>query len=295
MPKTPKTLFGPAGNSDSFTKSHKSSAFAPAWLREMGLDCYEYQCGRGVNISHDTAAKIGKQAAESGIAMSLHSPYFINLSSRAPERMEKNMGYILSAFRAASWLGADRVVVHCGGLSGMGRAEAFENTRLNLLDALARLDFEGLGHIAICVETMGKVSTIGSVQEVAALCATDSRLVPCVDFGHVNSREGGSLKTTADFLSVLDTLENHIGAQRTRLLHVHFSKIEYSAGGEVRHLTFDSDSKGFGPHYEPMLEAMVIRGCTPRIICESAGTQAEDAMTMKRHYMALISSDMPEK
>ena len=67
-------LFGPAGNCDSFTKQYTSSVHAPAWLRDMGLDCYEYQCGRGVNVGEDTARAIGLAAQEAGIVLSLHAP-----------------------------------------------------------------------------------------------------------------------------------------------------------------------------------------------------------------------------
>ena len=74
MTETNRPLFGPAGNSDAFTKRYKSSVHAPGWLREMGLDCYEYQCGRGVNLGEDTARAIGRAAEEAGIRMSLHAP-----------------------------------------------------------------------------------------------------------------------------------------------------------------------------------------------------------------------------
>src|SRR5699024_5199834 len=93
--------FGPAGNSQSYTDAgFKATVDAPRWLHEMGLTAYEYQCGRGVNIGEDTARKIGAQAALYDIALSLHAPYYINLSSREDERIEKNIGYVLASCRA---------------------------------------------------------------------------------------------------------------------------------------------------------------------------------------------------
>lgn len=65
-------IFGPAGNADSFP--YKSSADAPRWLAGLGLDAYEYQCGKGVNVREDTARKIGAAAREAGIRLSLHAP-----------------------------------------------------------------------------------------------------------------------------------------------------------------------------------------------------------------------------
>ncbi|NCB05734.1 MAG: endonuclease IV, partial [Clostridia bacterium] len=92
--------FGPAGNCESFQKKYRSSVQAPAFLAAMGLDAYEYQCGRGVNVSEETCRAIGEAARQNGIQMSVHAPYFINLSSDEPERMEKSVGYILAACRA---------------------------------------------------------------------------------------------------------------------------------------------------------------------------------------------------
>ena len=92
--------FGPAGNSDSFSQVHKSSLAAPRWIADLGLDCYEYQCGKGVNVGEETARKVGQAAAEAGITLSLHAPYFINLANPDPGALQKTIGYITAACRA---------------------------------------------------------------------------------------------------------------------------------------------------------------------------------------------------
>ena len=69
---------------------------------------------------------------------------------------------------------------------------------------------------------------------------------------------------------------------RTRILHAHFSHIEYNDKGEVRHLTF-SDTV-YGPDFLPVAQETAARGYTPTFICESAGTQAEDARMMMDLY-----------
>lgn len=280
------TLFGPAGNSDAFTKKLKASVFAPAWLRELGLDCYEYQCGRGVNIGEDTARAIGAAAAENRISMSLHAPYFINLSGAEPERVKKNLDYILQAARAASWMGGDRIVVHCGGLSGMTREQAYINTGACLRLAADLLEKEHLSSVTICVETMGKGNVLGDLSEVLALCREDSRLLPCIDFGHLNARSQGQMQTRAQITALFDELESTLGPERAKRLHAHFSRIEFNKGGEVRHLTFEDTI--YGPDFTPVAEQMAKRGYKARVICESAGTQAEDAVIMKQIYLDFL-------
>lgn len=281
-----RALFGPAGNSDSFTKAYKGSVHAPKWLKELGLDCYEYQCGRGVNMGEDTARAIGRAAREQGIRMSLHAPYYINLSGDSDERLEKNCEYIVKSARACHWLGGDRIVVHCGGLSGMERQAALEHTLRNLREALKALENEGLDHIRMCIETMGKVNVLGDQEEVCTICRMDERLLPCIDFGHLNARSQGGMYTEADFAALLDLLENRLGQERAKHFHAHFSKIQYGKGGEIKHLTF-ADTE-YGPEFAPLARLLVQRALSPRIICESAGTQAEDAVLMKRMYEASL-------
>lgn len=281
-----KPLFGPAGNSDSFTRAYKGSVHAPKWLRELGLDCYEYQCGRGVNIGEDTARSIGEAAKAHGIVMSLHAPYYINLSGDSEERIAKNCEYIVKSARACHWLGGDRIVVHCGGLSGMEREVALAHTLLNLREALKALEAEGLDHVRMCIETMGKINVLGDQEEVCTICQMDQRLLPCIDFGHLNARTQGGMCRREHFAALLDLLENRLGAERATNFHAHFSKIEYGKGGEVKHLTFEDAQ--YGPDFAPLAALLAERALAPRIICESAGTQAEDAVAMKKMYEARV-------
>lgn len=276
--------FGPAGNAQSFAEAgFKATVDAPRWLHEMGLNAYEYQCGRGVNIGEETARKIAAQAALHDIAMSLHAPYYINLSNRDEERVQKNIGYVLASCQAATWLGADRIVVHTGGVGKQSRTKAFENTKENVRDILNAVEQAGYT-TTICLETMGKQSVIGSAKEIFELVALDDRLLPCIDFGHLNARTCGKCSTEEEFAQVLDLMENTIGTERARVFHSHFSHIEYGPKGEVRHLTFADEQ--YGPDFAPLAKLIAQRGWTPRFICESAGTQAEDAKQMMGMYLA---------
>lgn len=276
--------FGPAGNSDSFQKmGYKSFADIPRYVREMGLDCYEYQCGRGVKISEESAKKLGKLAEEEGITLSVHSPYYISLSGIEEEKRLKSIDYVLQTARAAQAMGARRIVVHSGSCGKLSREEALALAKDTLARCQQALDENGLEQIILCPETMGKVGQLGTLEEVMELCKVSERFLPCVDFGHLNARSFGGIRGKTEFAAILDTMERELGVERARVFHSHFSKIEYTQkGGEKMHLTF-ADTL-FGPDYEPLMELLAQRGYTPTIICESAGTQAEDARTMKQYY-----------
>ena len=281
MPK-----FGPAGNSESFSAlGYKNSLQVPEYIVKLGLDCYEYQSGRGVNIGEEKAKELGIKAKEAGISLSLHAPYYISMSSVEEEKRLNSINYILASAKAVNAMGGDRIVVHTGSCGKITREHALELALDTMQKALDTLDNEGLSHIHICPETMGKVNQLGTLNEVLELCKLDERLIPCIDFGHLNARDLGVLKTTEDFENVFTSIKNALGTDRLKCFHSHFSKIEYTTGGEKRHLTFED--KVFGPDYEPVMELTYKYGCDPTFICESAGTQAEDAKTMKDYYSSL--------
>ncbi len=280
-----KAFFGPGGNSDAFKLAGGTSTVdAPLWLREIGLDAYEYEAGNGISSSDDSLLKIGKAAAENGIKMSFHAPYFISLSSVEEEKRTKSIGYILRSLNAAELLGARTVVVHTGSAAKITRDEAMRlagDTLVRALEYIPNTD------IKIGLETMGKVNQLGTLDEVIELCRIDPIYVPVVDFGHMNAREcGGVFETSDDYMRVFDKIDRALGADIACNLHCHFSRIEWTASGEKRHLTFEDTV--YGPDFEPLIEAIVKNSLTPTIISESAGTQSDDALTMKKYYEEIL-------
>lgn len=279
-------IFGPAGNSESFAAmGYKSSLQVPEYLVKIGLDCFEYQCGRGVNIGEEKAGLLGKIAAEKGIKLSLHAPYYISMSSTEEEKRLNSINYILASAKAVKAMGGSRIVVHTGSCGKISRAQALELASHTMRLAIDALDNEGLSDIHICPETMGKVNQLGTLEEVLELCKIDERLIPCIDFGHLNARDLGVLKAKEDFEKIFTDIKNALGTDRLKSFHSHFSKIEYTTGGEKRHLTFEDTV--YGPNFEPVMELTYKYGCSPTFICESAGTQAEDAKQMKDYYYSL--------
>ena len=279
-------LFGPAGNAESFP--YKSSADAPKWLKEIGLDCYEYQCGKGVHVGEDTARKVGLAAVAHGISLSLHAPYFINLANPDPDALQKTIGYITGACLVADWMGAKRVVIHSGALMKRTRREAQDIALRSLKEVIAACDGAGFAHITLCPETMGKINQLGDLDEVLELCTIDGRLLPCVDFGHLYARSLGADDGAEAMERMLDRMEQVLGPNRASRFHSHFSHIEFTPkGGEKCHRTF-ADDGGYGPDWTPLAAAVARRGWSPTFICESAGTQAEDALAMKQIYQSFV-------
>ncbi len=275
--------FGPSGNCESFyAEGYSHTEQSAAFVKNRGLDCFEYSFGRGVRMTEEKANSIGRAFAAAGVEISAHAPYFINFANPDDEMAEKSYGYVLDTAKVLKAMGGKRVVFHpaAQGKASRGEAVALTENRLRILRDM--IYENGLEDMIFCPETMGKLAQIGTVEEIVRFCKIDPVFTPCVDFGHINAREQGSLKTVEDYQSRLQYMIDELGYERMKGFHVHFSKIMYSAKGEIKHLTFEDDV--YGPEFEPLAIALKNLNLEPYIVSESAGTQAEDAESMKKVY-----------
>jgi len=278
--------FGTAGTSDSFAaKGYKSSLDVAEYTAGFGLNAFEYQCGRGVRLGADKAQLMAEKGRQYGVLFSVHAPYYISMSGMDEEKRLGSIRYLRESCAAVQALGGRRVIFHSGSCGKQSREAALDKAVDTLKRALEALDAEGYAGLTLCPETMGKIGQLGTLDEVLALCKVDERVVPCIDFGHLNARTLGGIAAKQDYADILDKIGDVLQDDRAKIFHAHFSRIEYSAGGEKRHWTF-ADTQ-FGPEPQPLLELLAERRLTPTIICESAGTQAEDAAAMMRAYRAL--------
>jgi len=261
---------------------YKHTAQAPEYLDKFGLDCFEYSFGRGVTVSEDKASEIGEAFAERGKEISVHAPYFINFANPDDEAAQKSYNYVLQSAKYAKIFGGNRIVFHPAAQGKTTRDAAVSLTadRLKILCDYVYLN--GFEDLHFCPETMGKLAQIGTLEEVVEFCKIDKIFVPAIDFGHVNAREQGSLKTVEDYKTRLEYMISELGYDRVKNFHVHFSKIMYGGKGEIKHLTFEDTV--YGPEFEPLAIALKELKLEPYIVSESNGTQAEDARTMKEIY-----------
>ena len=281
-------LFGPSGCGDEFyNEGHKSILEVPKWLSERGLDAYEYSFGHGYQMSSDLARQAGELFENYNIRVSLHAPFYINFANPSEEMYSKTKGYILTGIKFLRAFGADKLVFHPASCGKMSRDEALALTHKRFDEFFNQIESENLlDGLLMCPETMGKTMQIGTYKEVIDLCCANSHLVPTFDFGHINSIEQGSLKTKDDFKRIIDYCIEKLGFDRTNQCHIHFSKIEYGAKGELRHLNYDDQI--YGPNFEPLAELLIDYKLSPRVICESMSQMPHDALIMKNIYKNLL-------
>ena len=276
--------FGPSGNSESFyAEGYAHTEQAAKFVKEKGLDCFEYSFGRGVRITEEKAIAIGEAFQREEIEISVHAPYFINFANPDDEMAAKSYGYVLDSAKACRLMQGKRIVFHPAAQGKATRFEAVDKTQERLKILAEYISLNGYEDMLFCPETMGKQAQIGTVEEITEFCKIAPFYTPCIDFGHINAREQGSLKTVADYKDRLAYMIAELGYDRMKHFHAHFSKIMYGAKGEVKHLTFADEV--YGPDFEPLALALKQLNLEPYIVSESDGTQAEDAQYMKKVYV----------
>ena len=279
-----KIRFGPSGNSQIFYDAgYKKSIDAPQFCNECGLSAYEYSFGRGFTMSFETAKILGENAKKYNILLSYHAPYYINLANENEDMAKKSYNYIKTGMEYVKVSGARDLVVHLASCGKLDRNFALSLTSKRLDECLKIVYDEGLSSFGfICPETMGKYLQIGNYKEIIDICKKDKILIPTFDFGHINCVMQGGLKSADDYKRIFDYSIENIGFDKTKNCHIHFSKIEFSDKGEVKHLNLDD--KIYGPEFEPLVKVIKEYNLTPTIISESKEKMMEDAIKLKEIY-----------
>ena len=270
-------LFGTAGV--PLSTSEDSSLAAIDRIKALGLDCLEIEFVKGVRMGFDTARKVREKAAALGVRLSVHAPYFINLNSEDPGKRLSSQERLLNTARVGAACGAASVVFHAAfyGKDPAEKTYATVKKELGTIQSIVRT--ERLG-ITLRVETMGKRSQFGSLDEVLTLCREVDGLQPCLDFSHLYAREG-KVNSYMDFHRVLSKVARKLGPRALRDVHIHIAGIHYGDKGEIKHLNLeDADFR-----YDEWLQALRDLAVEGLVICESPNLE-EDALMLKNLYEA---------
>lgn len=278
MPDRPR--FGPAGIPYSFKQLETPTSELPRFLREEGLDALEYgavRWGRNPQISQEEATKLGANAAEHDVWLTMHSSYFINLLG-SPETVDASKKRLLATAAAAKWMRAHTLTFHPGYYTKkQSHAKDLQDCIKALREVTATMRQAGI-EANVGPEISGKLSQLGNLEEILAICENVEQTQPVIDWAHLHARQRGCLRTADDFRRVVEEVEKRLGTEVAKNLHCHFSHVEYTFRGERRHHPLDT--RTFGPRFELLAEVIVDQGLTPVIISETPFTD-EDARKMR--------------
>lgn len=255
-------------------------------LAGQGLTALELGWVRSVRISEATCMKIKETAAQAGVHLSVHAPYYINLNADH-EEWPRSRKRLMDAAHFGYLAGATDVVFHPGSYFNQLPEQVLEIVLPRLSDCANELRSTG-NTVTLRPETMGKGSMLGSLEDTLFLSREIEGVEPCLDFAHLHARPGdGSMNSYNEWIEVLSAYKEALGASALKRLHCHLSGIEYGPKGERNHLKFvDSDFD-----LEGLLRALADFNCSGRILCESPLDMDTEALKIKKTWLTIIESN----
>lgn len=261
--------FGPAGVPPTFRMMKAALSDVPRLLREEGLDAFEYQAvrwGAKPQIKREEAEKLGLEAKEKDVWLSLHGSYFINFCG-GKDVIEASRQRLIACATAAEWMNAHIVVFHPGFYGKKPQKEVFRTCLEAVKETVESLKNLGIKNVKIGPETMGKPSQFGSLDEVLSLCEEVEQAQPVIDWAHLHARDKGRFKTIDDFRKVIEEIEKRLGTEAVRNMHCHFTKVEFTDKGEKCHHIMDEAD--YGPDFTMLAKVIAEYKLNPVIISES--------------------------
>ena len=274
-----RTRFGPAGTPPMFRLMGGRTVDTPRLLHEEGLDAFEYPAvrwGGTPQIKEADARRLGDEAKQNDVRLSIHGSYFINLSGKR-EIVEASKQRLLACATAADWMDAYVMVFHTGFYGKFEKDYALKTCIDALKEVSGEMKARGL-RVKLGPETMGRKSQVGSIDEIITLNREIENTQLVLDWGHLHALHQGTFKTPEDMRKVAEKIERELGNAVLRGMHCHFSKIEFGAVGERRHHPIDEAA--FGPEFNHLAEVILDFGMHPTVICETSMLDV-DALKMK--------------
>ena len=273
--------FGPAGRPINYSGNAKDAC---SYIRREGLDAYEYQATYGVKISETSAMDLKKNSKDEDVLVSMHAPYYINLSSNKDDVIERSIKRLVQSAKASEWMGAYRTVFHPGFYTTHTPKEALNKCKNAISIIIEELESLGVRNYCFAPETTGKKSQLGNLDEIIDICGSFDKFEPTVDFAHLHARSGGKMSLRNDYAQIFEKLENELGINT---LHCHFTHIEYTDAGERKHHILADEN--YGPPLVPFIEEVIECGWNITVISESPLID-QDALLMKDLYMKSLKS-----
>jgi deoxyribonuclease IV len=273
-------LFGPSGVPRSASKPTTEAGIRR--IKELNLGCMEMAFVRRVSIGEESASKLRGLAQAESVVLSIHAPYYINLNSHEPEKVNASKERILMAARAGHWTGARNIVLHLAFYHDDPPSQVYARVCEALVECMTRLSAEGITDVILRPEVMGQQSEFGTLEEVLDLSTEINGILPCVDFSHLHARTTGAYNTYDEFAQVLSQVEHKLGQRGLEDIHLHVSGIEYGPKGERNHLNLQESDF----NYRALLQALKDWNAKGLVVCESPN-QEEDALLLQKTYQEL--------
>ena len=247
-------------------------------VKHLDLGAMELEFVHSTFIKKDQTEKVKETAKNNNVILTAHASYYVNLNSPEKQKVGASRSRIIQAAKIADLSGAYSVTFHPGFYMKSEPSEAYNKLKKELKTIMKELEDT---KIWVRPETMGKISQIGTFEECLNISQEFEKVLPCIDFAHMHSREGKN-NTKQEFKEILIKYEKALGKKALQNMHIHLSGINYGEKGEKNHLPLkDSDM-----NYKDLMKTLKEFKCRGVVICESPVLE-KDALLMKKTYDSL--------
>lgn len=208
-------------------------------LVSHGFAQCEVQFVKEFTLKEAEAKRFGDMARDNGISLSVHAPYFAQLTTKEPDRLKLHLGGLHHACKLASAMGATVVVCHPGSHHGRPPEELHEQVNANLADLGPRVSDLG---VKLGLETCGKRSQFGALGDIALLVSEHPFTTVVIDYAHIHALSNGQLNTPEAMEALFGYITSQFSFEHFWPLHTHFSDNEFGPQGEIRHVPYGKGS-----------------------------------------------------
>lgn len=230
--------YGVAGLKD--TKDLRASI---EHLVSHGFAQCEVQFVKEFTLKESEAKLFGEMARDNGISLSVHAPYFAQLTTKEPERLKLHLGALHHSCKLASAMGATVVVCHPGSHHGRPPEELHDQVNANLVNLRPRVSDLG---VKLGMETCGKKSQFGALGDIALLVKEHPFTTVVIDYAHIHALSNGKLNTPEAMEALFAYITQQFSFEHFWPLHTHFSDNEWGPQGEIRHVPYGKGSLRIG-------------------------------------------------
>ena len=250
-------------------------------IKEMDLDGLEVEFVHGVRMNEANQTLVNAFANEEDKLVTCHGPYYINLNSQEPEKIDASVERILETARMGKIIGAYSITFHAAFYMKQSPEDVYKTVYKSMEKICSTLEAED-NNIWVRPETTGKGTQWGTLEEIVALSKEFKNVLPCIDFAHIHARNNGIFNTYNEFSKMLEFVGNELGTEALENFHAHLAGIEYSVKGEKNHLILEESDM----NYKDLLKAFKNFNVKGALVCESPNIET-DTKLLKDYYLSL--------
>ncbi len=271
-----KLLFGTAGI--PISTLNRTTLNGISRVKELNLSAMELEFVRSINITAEKAPEVKKTAKKHNIILTSHAPYFINLNAIEKPKLHASINRIINSAKITHLCGGYSTTFHAGFYLKQEPEKVYERIKKQVQYIRKIMDENGID-VWLRPETTGKQTQFSGLRDILKISQETQGVMPCIDFAHMHARTAGKNNTTPEFREMLTQVENTLGKEGLKNMHIHISGIHYTEKGERHHLPLKESDM----NYKDLLKVLKEFKTAGVVISESPIIE-KDALLMKKYY-----------